>query len=1036
MISNVVRRYGCGLILLLSFGLVRAQLTHAKAISSKYNFRNIDNSNGLNSNDVFALTQDRKGYIWIGTEKGLQRYDGLRFMDCFTDRGKIGSKSVYSLYPDDANGRILFDQPDRRLRHWDFLTNASVDATPESPAPAASDTCEDWNKKSWIVKEYWQDSAKLPSDLKGIALVKEPGSNHYRHAYFIRDMLRRQIWLIDSAYGLVILDQPNQTAHTSGPNFGSNQLLSALKEISPTIHKIVCDRHGNIWLISWSRFFYRFDRRTQVLTTYSLPSILKQEANLSTLPCWVSDILVDDHGALWLTTAKAGLLQYDYVTDGFLYMLRQPGNNIGLQYSHQINAIFQDREENIWLGTDRGICIFNPYRQYFSTLSNQDTGKLSAAINEISTAALIGNQELWVGSWGGGISVYDLAFHFKRHIFFKGQIDQNEIWSIIAQDDGTVWAGCQAGLLHIIDRAGRVIRTIQPVQTEGRTIKDMVHDKDGNTLIGLHNGKIILFSKKEGRFLAYNKTAQPNAVHLSPVESLYAGEDGSCYAGTWDGLGEYDIQKRCFVAIHHPFPGSNVRCYGISRCNDSMLVVGTENYGLYFFNRHTHRFSRVPVSDDRANWSAYAVDKDSAGKIWFSTDYSIGNYDPLRNKGFICQPEQGLINTAFAGSHFLHSPAGNWITWTSAEMVAFQTDQIAGLSDKSKPVTITGFSVFSNPLFIDSLISRRQPVALSYNQNFIGIEFSNLQFSNIEKPKYYYRLDEVDPEWVDGGTRGSASYTNLPPGNYTFRVRTDGGDGKADVAILPIHIAAPYWASWWFRASVVILIGTILFGLMLWHNRGVRRESSLKEQIATTEMMALRAQMNPHFIFNCINSIDALIQSNDKYNATVYLNKFAQLIRNILDTSKQKTISLARDLETLQLYIDMELFRSEDKFAAEIRVADGLLDDELQVPPLIIQPYVENAILHGLWPRQGSEGKLLVSVVAEGECLVFVIEDNGVGRSAANGKSRRRSYGMDIGRDRVNLFNREEHIPVTITDLLENGIPAGTRVQVSLKLRQ
>ena len=211
----------------------------------------------------------------------------------------------------------------------------------------------------------------------------------------------------------------------------------------------------------------------------------------------------------------------------------------------------------------------------------------------------------------------------------------------------------------------------------------------------------------------------------------------------------------------------------------------------------------------------------------------------------------------------------------------------------------------------------------------------------------------------------------------------------------------------------------------------------MKQQITRTEIMALRAQMNPHFIFNCINSIDSLIQSNDKYQATVYLNKFARLIRNILDSSKHETITLARDLETLQLYIDLERFRNEDRFEVGIHFDERLLEEDYHVPPLIVQPYVENAIVHGLRNRPGNEGKLTIGISREEEYLVYRIEDNGVGRAAAASRSPHHSYGMEMSRDRVNLFNRENRegtIPVLITDLVKDGKPAGTRVQVSLKI--
>ena len=210
----------------------------------------------------------------------------------------------------------------------------------------------------------------------------------------------------------------------------------------------------------------------------------------------------------------------------------------------------------------------------------------------------------------------------------------------------------------------------------------------------------------------------------------------------------------------------------------------------------------------------------------------------------------------------------------------------------------------------------------------------------------------------------------------------------------------------------------------------------MKQKIAETEMMALRAQMNPHFIFNCINSIDALIQSNDKYNATVYLNKFAKLIRNILDSSKQNTVTLAKDLETLKLYVELEQFRNENKFTAEIKADESLLTDDYKVPPLIIQPYVENAILHGLRNRPDNNGRLLVSVTRNEDYIEYIIEDNGTGRTANYNtlQKDKSSYGMQISKDRVQHFNREEKASIEITDLKNNGKATGTIVQVHLKI--
>lgn len=293
----------------------------------------------------------------------------------------------------------------------------------------------------------------------------------------------------------------------------------------------------------------------------------------------------------------------------------------------------------------------------------------------------------------------------------------------------------------------------------------------------------------------------------------------------------------------------------------------------------------------------------------------------------------------------------------------------------------------------------------------------------------------MDPDWVRTETP-IAEYTDIKPGEYIFEVKAEQGNGFSDVAVFSIVINPPWWATWWFRTICVIAMISLITFLIRNRIQLIRKEADLKHRISTTEMMALRAQMNPHFIFNCINSIDAMIQSNDKYRATTYLNKFAKLIRNILDSSSHHKVPLSKDVETLRLYVELEQFRHENKFTAEIEADDALLQGEYKVPPLIIQPYVENAILHGLRNRPGNAGKLQVSISKADDHLLFIIEDNGVGRKTNGERSTMMNgMGLQLSSNRIRLFNDEDIASVEIIDLTEQGSPCGTRVNVRLKLK-
>lgn len=214
------------------------------------------------------------------------------------------------------------------------------------------------------------------------------------------------------------------------------------------------------------------------------------------------------------------------------------------------------------------------------------------------------------------------------------------------------------------------------------------------------------------------------------------------------------------------------------------------------------------------------------------------------------------------------------------------------------------------------------------------------------------------------------------------------------------------------------------------------QRNQLQRDVESFEMQALKAQLNPHFIFNCLNSIDAFIYSNDKYKATMYLNKFAKLLRNILDSSKNNTVSLMKDVQSLQLYTELEELRNDNKFETQYHIDESLATDKYAVPPLIIQPLVENAILHGLKNKKEGKGILLISIKQSGEKLQYQIIDNGIGRAASSRivQHKEQSYGMELAKSRIKMFNQEDQPSMIIEDLYQQDIATGTCVSITLNL--
>jgi hypothetical protein len=341
----------------------------------------------------------------------------------------------------------------------------------------------------------------------------------------------------------------------------------------------------------------------------------------------------------------------------------------------------------------------------------------------------------------------------------------------------------------------------------------------------------------------------------------------------------------------------------------------------------------------------------------------------------------------------------------------------------------------------DSLLTENHgTLTLDWTQNSVEIQYLTSYFRNPEKLMYRYRLAGLDDNWVDNAHNSRVRFSSLPPGQYTFSVAAslDGITWSETATPLAFVILEPWWRTWWFVGAMLSLVVGLAYWLFRRRIKVIRRQTALREHMAELEMRALRAQMNPHFIFNCLNSINRYIVKSDNATASLYLTRFAKLIRLILDNSNSKKVLLSNELEALKLYIEMERIRFDNKFDYRMIVDEGVHTDSIGVPSLIIQPYVENAIWHGLLHKEGN-GSLWVKIrMLDENTLECVIEDNGVGREkAAEFRSKsatgKKSLGMKLTEDRIAVLNQyaQTNASVEIVDLEDGSrVATGTRVVV------
>jgi LytS/YehU family sensor histidine kinase len=351
-----------------------------------------------------------------------------------------------------------------------------------------------------------------------------------------------------------------------------------------------------------------------------------------------------------------------------------------------------------------------------------------------------------------------------------------------------------------------------------------------------------------------------------------------------------------------------------------------------------------------------------------------------------------------------------------------------------------------------------EKIELPHTDNTFAIAWSARNFTNPEQDTFYHRLEGVDDDWVaTPASQRSTSYLKLPPGDYRFRLKCKNRDGVfGPEKTLLVRIIPAFWQTWWFRLLVISALAGVVAVIASLRQRQKRlaaelkqreaefkqKEAEMNQRIAEYQVAALRSQMNPHFIFNSLNSINRFVQLSGPDDASNYLTKFARLIRLVLDNSRAEVISLESELEAIRLYLELESLRFAGQFEYRVSVAQDVDIEEISVPPLFVQPYVENAVWHGLMQKAEADRQLEIHVrLDERGWLCIEISDNGIGRERAKelkskSATRQKSHGMDITAERVRMFTERtgRQMVVQVDDLFaEGGEPCGTRVKIMLE---
>jgi len=1024
-------------------------------------FQHLSLEQGLSHNNVVSITQDKYGLIWIATSDGLNRFDGYKVEIYRHEPGNKNSlpdnmirctftDSRGTVWIGSANGLAYYDDHTNSFRSF-FRDHYDKNSLPSNWVSVVN---EDTRGILWI----GTNSGLCCFDVR---------NNHFQR--FLHEDHRNSISSNDIRD---IKFAPDGTMWIATGN-GLNRLdLSTMKFTSffhdpfdsstlsgNSLPKMAIDKNGNLWTyLNNTLYLECFNTKTNRCRHFT--NFFEKQSNISAN--YLRSIFIDKRERLWVGTNGAGLNLFFPDKNFFYEYQADPFNEHSLQ-AYSIVQIYQDRSGLIWLATaTAGVERFNPDESKFTHYQTPAITFPALTHQWVRAVAEDSSYRLWIGSLNG-ISILDRNTGTYTNYQWKQDdphsLSDNSVRSLCCDKQGNMWIGTAKGL-NVFDPVHKNFHVFYAANNNhslaGSSVASIVSDKNGDLLIG-GGGGLSVYHFETHRFTNF-KNDSAHALLNGGNAIIFEDSRAIIWIGTGrNGLIKYNpstggLEHFTNTVNDTNSLASNFVC-SITQDHRGVIWVGTAS-GLCRFNEITGKFTSFSEKNGLPNAHVAQLMVDDKDRLWMSTDKGICMLNGSRTIFTNYDPSDGLQGWEFNDQSAFKTHDGYFCYCGKNGFNMFHPDSLKK-NHFIPPLILKRIMIFDQPLKIDRSYSDLKSLHLSYKQNFFSFEFAALNYDHPEKNQYACQLIGFDKQMVKLGTTHTISYTNVPPRNYKFKIIASNNDGIWNETgyELGLVITPPFWATWWFRTIVVIaFLGIVLLVFKLRENR-IRneqaRQTAINKQIAEIRMIALRAQMNPHFIFNSLNSIQHFITISEKEEALNYLSKFSKLIRKILENSRENTVSISNELQLLELYIQLEQLRFNNKFDYHIMVDKKIDMENTEIPPLLIQPYIENAILHGLINKDG-KGDLWLSLEKNNGLLICKIEDSGIGRTRAQEieqrkVSRHKSLGIKVTGERISTLSAllDYNMEVVIEDLFETKTaleeapqPAGTRVTISIPVKE
>jgi ligand-binding sensor domain-containing protein len=992
------------ILFLMTCGLLSAQQPYA---------RNLTIEDGLPSMEIYDMYQDSRGYMWLATDGGLCRYDihsikkyhhplekGVAVSRILEDnKGQIWYKNFKGqlFYTDNRDSVNLFEVPDSIkfgvYSNYHISNNKLILGTNQL-------YIYDLDKKTWETKKNKKKIIETSSAIVDIGSC-ESGSIFYTNYL-------QELWEIKNGIS-ICYGKFDPQKFPASKNIGPNSIAFFDNKVySDSIHKIT-----------------KLDKESRVADFSSV-------VDSKTKKVLIKNVFSDKENNFWICT-----------TNG-VYIYGRNHSGKWQQSAHylegkQISCVFFDREGNTWIATlQNGIFILpstkiNYYTKENSSLSNSYLNKIE---KDSEGHLLLGGSDGVVMRFdpktelvknkytGTNSNVLSILFDKKREqVLFSTDRLHIAKWKtsgdIISVDEKI------SGHQHSIYKKDFLIE----VKKHFTWIYSMPEKFDENTPVNTGYTKTKIKANQNGVDKNYQIVFKflQNSINTT---ALYVNKRkaNQFWLGCRDTLFLYTNEIP--EAILSP-EGKNFIALDITQTEDGTVWVGTMKNGIYKIKGKkvlaNYRIEDGLPSNFCNTLSTYKND------VWCGTDKGIIKIDGKNQKISVFNKTDGLISDRIRDIEIAEGKV--WAA-TLKGLISFGINTPS--ANKTRPnIFITSVNINKNQCLY------QQNPELRYDENNLKFQFQTTAVKGMDNILYEYRLWGLDSTWVQlPVSTNFVSYQGLTYAKYTFDVRAINEDGVKSIspASYSFYIAPPYWYTWWYLSLKYFIIFSIISLIIYWQFREFKKKHFFESSMKRLKMQALQSQMNPHFVFNAMSTIQSYWVQKKSKTALIYHAKFAKLMRLIFDYSNELSIEIEKELEFLKTYISLEKIRYEEDIEVLFEISEEFLSEDINIPPLLIQPIIENSFKHGLLHKK-EKGKLLIGMKREGNYVYCIIEDDGIGREKAKeytswkrSDTKKRSS-LKLTEERLEILNQSYGDPnkvnIVITDIKNSKNEAsGTRTEL------